>query len=895
MRNLFARIARMDRRELAWRTRTAGRTIYQRCRASIVTPRWDRRRLRACLARTPALDRVRNALDEGRWHEAHDALSTYFSTRPTRFVIAPALRSTVRDRVRGEFPDAPADAAARADRVLSGEYDLLGYRGLRFNREGQSPQNQQDPLCPSCPSWWPAAGDIKIDWHLDPVHGRRPPRTFWADVPYLDPACGDHKVIWELNRHQHWLALGRAFWLTGDRRYRDRCVSELASWIAANPPLTGVNWASMLELAFRSLSWIWALHFFAEDPAACPPRGRGEAGHERAPGDRANGAADHADATPWTVDLLLGLDRQLTHVENNLSYYFSPNTHLLGEALALYVAGRTLPELARSARREAIGREVLLAESGRQISADGGHCERSTHYHRYALDFYLLALAVARTTEDPAEPLFERAADKLASAARVLIDDGGRAAHIGDDDGGMLLPIAGRPADDWRDSMAAAAALLGRPELRIGPTPEEPFWLLAHPSLAVALDTSRRAPAAGAAGSTALPDTGYYVSRSPAGDHLIVDGGPHGYRNGGHAHADALALTFTLRGVPMLIDTGTSCYTIDSSLRDRMRSTALHNTLVLDDRDQSTPRGPFHWAAVADSTVRRWRTNGGFDYFDGAHDGYRPLEHRRHVLALHGDLLIVADLVSDPDPRRTDPHVAAVHWHVDPRWHIETAGGAAWLNAGGEGATFHTPDGLIDSFTGDREMGLGWHAPVYGTLEPTTTIRVTRRGSAPLWIVSVFGLNADNLVGAVDTLPVWAEAGVLAHSMAVRVTRRSSIDYLILAEPAAEHAGGPIGRPLRNTAAGADPRGGPARTWRVGEVETDARMLFCRMADDQRITRVALVDGSIVRSSCRHGIELALPDLVPDLHVDVNGVRAVDNSVPLSIPAVPFPAVSPSR
>ena len=46
-------------------------------------------------------------------------------------------------------------------------------------------------------------------------------------------------------------------------------------------------------------------------------------------------------------------------------------------------------------------------------------------------------------------------------------------AHIGDDDGGALMPIAGRAADDWRDSLAAAAALLGRPELRVGPSPEE--------------------------------------------------------------------------------------------------------------------------------------------------------------------------------------------------------------------------------------------------------------------------------------------------------------------------------------------------------------------------------------------------------------------------------------
>ena len=43
------------------------------------------------------------------------------------------------------------------------------------------------------------------------------------------------------------------------------------------------------------------------------------------------------------IDALVAIDRQLTHVEHHLSYYFSPNTHLTGEALALYVVGQALP------------------------------------------------------------------------------------------------------------------------------------------------------------------------------------------------------------------------------------------------------------------------------------------------------------------------------------------------------------------------------------------------------------------------------------------------------------------------------------------------------------------------------------------------------------------------
>jgi hypothetical protein len=390
-----------------------------------------------------------------------------------------------------------------------------------------------------------------------------------------------------------------------------------------------------------------------------------------------------------------------------------------------------------------------------------------------------------------------------------------------------------------------AAIPLERPDLQIGAAPEETFWLLAHPRLA---PCPRHSSAKGthARRSGALTDTGYYVSRSARGDHLVVDGGAHGYLNGGHAHADALSLSLTVAGLPFLVDPGTGSYTVDRALRDRLRSSPLHNTVVVDGRSQSVVRGPFSWKRTANARVRRWRTHGAFDYFEGEHDGYAPLEHRRHVLMMRDDLLVVADLM-----RGRGRHTAAVHWHVDPRWDVAARGHMVTFTAAGACCQLVIPNGDVECFKADRESGLGWHAPVYGSVTPMTSLRVSSSQKWPLWIASVFGLDSDNPVADAEFLPVAADAGTLEHAVALRIRRRASTDVVAIAESASGHDGA---------------------IWRFDEFETDARLLFCRISAD-RLTRFALMDGSRMRRLPEPASRFEMPHRLPEMHVDLQDRR----------------------
>jgi hypothetical protein len=239
--------------------------------------------------------------------------------------------------------------------------------------------------------------------------------------------------------------------------------------------------------------------------------------------------------------------------------------------------------------------------------------------------------------------------------------------------------------------------------------------------------------------------------------------------------------------------------------------------------------------------VLRWRSNHAFDYFVGAHDGYHPVEHRRHVFALHGDLVVVADLVSGGAL-----HCAAVHWHIDPRWKVRRAAAERFdLISGLQRCQLIIPSAVAERFVGDVDTGLGWYAAVYGRVERCTTIRARATSEAPFWIVSVFGLDPSNAVQTAELIAIDDQRDILSHATGVRIVRERSVDDVLIAEPAAGNAGA---------------------TWCANGIETDAHLVFSRTTQGKMV-EVAIVDGSLVRATNGEP-RLALAGVVSDLHVD---------------------------
>jgi len=550
-----------------------------------------------------------------------------------------------------------------------------------------------------------------IDWHLEPLSGKRAPLDHWSCVDYLNPdVAGDKKIIWELNRHQHFVTFGQAYWITEDERFAEAFVTQTTAWMDADPPKRGINWASSLEVAFRSISWIVALRLFA----------------------------DSASLTPTFLSRMLKyLINHGCHIESYLSHYFSPNTHLTGEALGLFYLGVAFPELRRADAWRDLGLKILLDQLPRQVRRDGVYFEQSTYYHRYTADFYLHLLILARAHSIELPAIEARLAEILDYVMWTTRPEG-LSPLIGDDDGGRLIKLGCRRTDDFRDTLATGAALFGRADWKYvsGSAAVETLWLLGPEGI-------RRYDAIEASPSEettrAFDETGYYVMRngwSEDSSFVIVSCPPPADTSCAHAHSDALAFEFAAFGNTWLIDPGTFTYTGDLRWRDEFRLTRAHNTVTVDGESQSVPCGPFSWSHRADAHKCEFISAKGFDYFEGSHRGYErlsdPVTHTRSILFAKS---LVEKFASLPHLYLviSDRFKAQSSHHYEIRYHL--APGCEAKARGNRAEIFHPEGDSLDIFVfGNISLQArieeGWSSRSYGHREPSPVAVFSGEGTA---------------------------------------------------------------------------------------------------------------------------------------------------------------------
>ena len=285
--------------------------------------------------------------------------------------------------------------------------------------------------------------------------------------------------------------------------------------------------------------------------------------------------------------------------------------HLLRDAVGLACAGRFFAE-PQAARWLRCAASITAAQVKEQILADGGHFERSPMYH-------------AQIMED------------LRTLRSLLAD-----------------PALQASMDDALQRMTDWLAWMSHPDGR---------FALLNDGAWNGVDVP---PPAANSGGRHLADSGIVAWHGRRWT-VFFDVGELGpVYQPGHGHADTLSVECSVDGHRLFVDPGTYHYDSDKR-RAYDRSTAAHNTVVVDGQDSSEVWDIFRVGRRAH--VRNAEAKFGSDFFEacGTHNGYRHLSdrptHTRRLRLSPGNQLLIEDFIGG-----AGTHSLSGGLLLDPAW-----------------------------------------------------------------------------------------------------------------------------------------------------------------------------------------------------------------------------------
>lgn len=530
-------------------------------------------------------------------------------------------------------------------------------------------------------------------WHLD----LRTQQPFDATAFYtaikLPQNGSDVKFPWELSRAHFIWTLGKAYWTTNRIEYKEKFIALISDWLAQNPFCYGVNWLSAMEVALRATNWIAGFYFFCDDLQY---------------------------ASFW-IKFLKSLFEHGLYLEQNLEYTRRSGNHLLADALGLLMLGFFFKQTKQGQKWLTLSKRILEEEILRQTYPDGLNYEMSLAYHRFTTELFLAAWILASLHQQRLSEAFRLRLEKMLEVILHYTKPDGTAPLIGDADDGRLFWF--NPESDFNlhiDLLATASVVFQRSDFKAAALhfSEHALWLTGIEGW----ERFHRLPAA------SQPTSSHFfaisklaVLRTPE-MHIVIDAGELGkYGWGGHGHNDTFSFELFYDTATFITDSGNFCYLSDPTLRNRFRSTAAHNTVMLDGIELATFAGPFKvktdWTKPA---VLKWHTSHTCDELEVEHYAYtrlpEPITHRRRFVLHKAPLqLKIHDTLFG-----SGSHKADVFLHFAPEIDIKPiAHGRYELQHRDSHATLLlTVEGADELVLEDSEF-----APRYGQKQPNVRLR----------------------------------------------------------------------------------------------------------------------------------------------------------------------------
>lgn len=315
----------------------------------------------------------------------------------------------------------------------------------------------------------------------------------------------------------------------------------------------------------------------------------------------------------------------------------------------------------------------LFGQLRKQFLADGMHQELSLMYHKILLEGLLrLAYAYQYLGHKDLTPLMKALQPMLNVAASLELGMGRT----------PLFNDAGDNVAKGIGQLMAAAAPLGIVPVTGDAFAASGYYKLYDGNLSLMADVGRI-----------------------AADHIP-----------GHGQCDCLSFELSVAGVPLLVNSGTFAY--QGPLRAHFRSTAAHNTVLINGQEQSQCWREHRVAR----RISRFSGSLNGQNFQGSYRNYRGDRHQRSITLSDGQLKVtdtVKALVGD---------ARAESWlRFAPPWQVTLENDELVITKDGKPA-FHLVAWQADIKLVTQGV-LSYYAPTFGNILQASAVRLTAKDS----------------------------------------------------------------------------------------------------------------------------------------------------------------------
>lgn len=508
-----------------------------------------------------------------------------------------------------------------------------------------------------------------IKWHEDFKSGNKWKKGVFYLKQRTSTAKGaDIKVPWELSRGHHLLWLGEAYLLTNDEKYAKEVVDEIEDWWRENPFMYSVNWTCTMDVAIRAVNWMYAVMMVL-------------------------------DSTSVSESFVKGLYRSLyqhgwfifNNLERTIPY---SNNHLFSDLAGLAYLGLLFKDNKKGKRWLEYAVSSLYEEIRCQVLPSGVHYERSVSYHRLMTEMVLASVYVLKRGGIAIPADIEFRAGSMLSYISSYSKPNHLSPLVEDNDDGRFLPFVRRDFRQHDYLLNPSSAECRILSLGIEPIPfnEETATKL-------------------------YKDAGHAVLRHGDVYLFVTNGEQSSYEVsrqtvGTHTHNDKLSFELTLGNDDIIIDPGAYIYTPNPEKSNEFRSTAKHNTVLVDGEEQNfiTPNNVFLATKNSRSTkfciLSGTSLEGEYRTFKGALTHHRLFDVKESVILLSDDL-----------HKEGAGHNGILSFHLAPGISVKNEDGILLLKSKSYSITMSFEPKVAVEVTDDTV------SPSYGVLQESKTIR----------------------------------------------------------------------------------------------------------------------------------------------------------------------------